>query len=259
MLRVGAMSNADARCSAPMKGEDADARAARSLDPKKAVACTPTSSALMGATGSGANASVPSENSTQYAVAHRVITGCASIHGSLVCARRIARVLGRERPLWDEVRRGLGVILREREYLFRDASVPEGPGRYSMDWYYPVLGGALRGNAARVRLQAERERFIGEGVGCRCVADRAWYTVAETCELVMALDAGGLQEQGRALFEWVQRLRCKDGGYWMGISYPNQLRWPPERPSWTAATVILAADTLDGNSTTSSFFRDLAD
>ncbi len=188
-----------------------------------------------------------------------LITGCASIHGSLVCARRIARVLGRERPQWDETRRELGVVLRERPHVFRDASVPEGPGRYSMDWYYPVLGGALRGEPARVRLESERSVFIGEGVGCRCVADRAWFTVAETCELVMALEACDLGEQARALFAWVQRLRCKDGGYWMGISYPSELRWPPERPSWTAATVLLAADTLDARSATSSFFRDLAE
>lgn len=188
-----------------------------------------------------------------------LITGCASIHGSLLCAQRIARVLGQDRPLWDEVRYELATILREREDVFRDASVPEGPGRYSMDWYYPILGGALRGEAARARLQAERERFIGEGIGCRCVADRAWFTVAESCELVMALDACGLDEQARSLLEWVQRLRCKDGGYWMGISYPNQLRWPPERPSWTAATVILANDALARTSATSGFFRDLAE
>lgn len=188
-----------------------------------------------------------------------LLTGCSSIHGSLICARRIASVLGHERPLWNEVRVELADILGNRDHLFRESTVPEGPGRYSMDWYYPVLGGALRGDAARRRLEAERERFIGEGVGCRCVADRAWFTVAESCELVMALDASGMTEQGRALFEWVQRLRCKDGGYWMGISYPNQLRWPPERPSWTAATVILAADALDGTSPTSSFFRDLGE
>lgn len=186
-----------------------------------------------------------------------LITGCASIHGSLICARRIAALLGHERPQWDEVRAGLGVILREREHLFRESSVRERPGRYSMDWYYPVLGGAVRGAAARARLEAERERFLSEGIGCRCVADRAWFTVAESCELVMAFDACGMTEDGRNLLEWVQRLRCKDGGYWMGISYPNQLRWPPERPSWTAATVILAADAIDGASPTSSFFRDL--
>lgn len=188
-----------------------------------------------------------------------LLTGCASIHGSLVCAGRIARHLRREQPEWDDVRRGLAQVIRTNERLFLEAPVPEPPGRYSMDWYYPVLGGALRGAAARSRLESERARFIGEGVGCRCVADRAWYTVAETCELVMALDACDLVEPAHALFNWVQRLRCDDGGYWMGISYPNQLRWPPERPSWTAATVLLAADTLAGKSPTHRFFRSLAE
>ncbi len=188
-----------------------------------------------------------------------LITGCASIHGSLVCAVRIARRLGHERPEWGLTRQRLGSVLREHEEIFLKASVPEPPGRYSMDWYYPVLGGALRGDAARARLEGGHAKFIGEGVGCRCVADRAWYTVAESCELVMALESAGLVDRARALFTWVQRLRCKDGGYWMGISYPNELRWPPERPSWTAATVLLAADTLTGLSPTSGFFQSLAD
>lgn len=188
-----------------------------------------------------------------------LLAGCASMHGSLVCAVHIAERLGRERIQWARSRRALGRVLQEDEDVFLNASVPEPPGRYSMDWYYPVLGGAVRGAAAGLRLLREYDEFIDEGRGCRCVRDREWFTVAETCELVIALAAAGMRDRAEELFEWAQSLRVGDGGYWMGITYPNELFWPPERPAWTAATVILAADALAGDSPTSDFFLDLGD
>jgi hypothetical protein len=186
-----------------------------------------------------------------------LLAGCASMHGSLVCAARIAERLGHERSHWTQSRRLLARVLREREDIFLNASVPEPPGRYSMDWYYPVLGGAVRGTAARLRLLQDYDQFIDAGRGCRCVRDREWFTVAETCELVIALAAVGMRDRAEELFEWAHSLRAGDGGYWMGITYPNELFWPPERPAWTAATVILAADALAGDSPTSDFFVDL--
>lgn len=186
-----------------------------------------------------------------------LLAGCASMNGSLICAVRIAGRLGRERFGWVQGQRALARALRAEEEIFLNASVPEPPGRYSMDWYYPVLGGALRGPAARLRLVRGYDEFIDEGRGCRCVRDRDWYTVAETCELIIALDTVGMDERAHELFEWTRSLRVDDGGYWMGITYPNELRWPPERPSWTAATVLMAADALSGDSRTSGFFREL--
>ena len=53
-----------------------------------------------------------------------------------------------------------------------------------MDWYYPVLGGALRGAAAAERLARGWDTFVVPGLGVRCVSDQPWVTVAETCELV---------------------------------------------------------------------------
>ncbi len=184
-----------------------------------------------------------------------LLTGSSSVHGSLICAERIAAHLGHDRTRWAEARRKLGEALRSFHPIFAESA--KRTERFSMDWYYPVLGGAVRGDAARFRFQEGREMFIGEGMGCRCVQERPWYTVAETCELVMALDTCGLTSQARGLFEWTHSLREEDGGYWTGVTYPDLLRWPPERPTWTAATVLLASDVLDANSPTSSFFRDL--
>lgn len=183
-----------------------------------------------------------------------LLTGSSSVHGSLVCAERIAAHLGYERPHWKAARRRLAAAIRADHEKFRVQRTE----RFSMDWYYPVLGGAIRGDAALRRFQECREMFIGEGMGCRCVEERPWYTVAETCELVMAMEICGLTRQARGLFEWTHSLREEDGGYWTGITYPDLLKWPPERPTWTAATVLLAADVLDGTTTaTSKFFRSL--
>jgi hypothetical protein len=183
-----------------------------------------------------------------------LLTGCSSVHGSLVCAERIAVHLGHERPHWGDTRRRLAAAIRADHPLFRVQKTE----RFSMDWYYPVLGGVIRGDAALVRFQKCREMFIGEGMGCRCVEERPWYTVAETCELVIALEICGLTRQARSLFEWTHSLREEDGGYWTGMTYPDLLKYPPERPTWTAATVLLAADVLDGTKTpTSRFFRSL--
>jgi len=185
-----------------------------------------------------------------------LLAGSASAHGSLLCAERIAAHLGYERPQWTRARRKLAAALRRDDVIFTKS--PRSTAHFSMDWYYPVLGGAVRGEAARERIRQGRDQFIGEGMGCRCVRDRPWYTVAETCELVMALDACGYTDHARALLHWTRSLRGDDGGYWMGIAFPDDLYWPPERPAWTAATVLLATDVIEAQSPTSRFFRDLA-
>ena len=62
---------------------------------------------------------------------------------------------------------------------------------YSMDWYYPVLGGAVRGDAARELLARRWDDFVVPGLGIHCVDTNPWVTGAETCELAMALDVLG--------------------------------------------------------------------
>ena len=69
-------------------------------------------------------------------------------------------------------------------------------------------------------------------------------TGAETCELVLALDAIGDRDRALALFGDIQQLRDRDGAYWTGWQFANQAHFPAERSSWTAAAMILAADAL---------------
>jgi hypothetical protein len=189
-----------------------------------------------------------------------LLTGCSSIHGSLVCAIRIAERLGHERPHWRVARKRLQRVLQHEPQVFIDTDLPEKPGRHSMDWYYPVLGGAVRGEEGRRRL-LDRElvsAFVEQGVGCRCVKDAPWYTVAETTELVLALHAAGLGSRAREMLTWTRRHRTADGAYWTGATHPAGEIFPEgEQTTWTAAAVLIAHDAVMSASRTSEFFRSL--
>jgi hypothetical protein len=189
-----------------------------------------------------------------------LLTGSSSVHGSLVCGVRIAHELGREVPEWRRARERLARALRYNLSAFSETDLPEKPGRHSMDWYYPVLGGAVRGEAGRKRLldAATNAAFMQEGVGCRCVKDKPWYTVAETCELVLALDSAGFTQRAHQVLSWTRWLRTENGAYWTGATFPAHEIFPEgEQTSWTAAAVLLAADAVSGKSRSSAFFRSL--
>ena len=123
-----------------------------------------------------------------------------------------------------------------------------------------VLGGALRGKAARDHLLDTKsvEHYMIEGIGCRCVDDNPWYTLAETCELVLALDAAGLTTRAQDVLGWSTQFRKEHGGYWTGKTWPENVHWPLEDNAWTAAAVLLANDALGRKTVTSELFRSLA-
>ncbi|MDH5671535.1 MAG: hypothetical protein OEZ06_05250 [Myxococcales bacterium] len=189
-----------------------------------------------------------------------LLTGSSSIHGSLVCAIRIAERLGHHRPGLVRAREKLSRVIRNQPAVFSDTDLPEKPGRHSMDWYYPVLGGALRGAEGRRRLldASLTAAFIQEGAGCRCVKDQPWYTVAETCELVLALHASGLTQRAREILSWTRWQRTDNGAYWTGTTFPACEIFPDgEQTTWTAAAVLLAHDAVHLDSRTSDFFTSL--
>ncbi|MGK5112694.1 MULTISPECIES: prenyltransferase [unclassified Geodermatophilus] len=179
-----------------------------------------------------------------------LLTGNASLFQALRCGVALAGLTGEPQPDWELAVADLGAALRGRPEAFADRS------RYSMDWYYPVLGGALTGAAARDRLAAGWDRFVVPGLGARCVADRPWVTGAETCELALALAAAGQPDAALEQVAAMQHLRHDDGSYWTGYVYPDDARWPVERTTWTAAAVVLAADALSGASPAAGLFTD---
>jgi hypothetical protein len=181
-----------------------------------------------------------------------LITGNASLFQALRCGIALAGLCGEAQPDWELAVTELGNALREHPEAFADRS------RYSMDWYYPVLGGAVTGAAARDRLAADWDRFVVPGLGARCVADRPWVTGAETCELALSLAAAGQRDAAVEQVAAMQHLRHDDGSYWTGYVFADDARWPVERTTWTAAAVVLAADAISGATPASALFTDPA-
>ncbi|HET6394243.1 MAG TPA: prenyltransferase [Blastococcus sp.] len=179
-----------------------------------------------------------------------LLTGNASLFQALRCGIALAGLHGEVQPDWEVAVTDLGTALRTRPDDFADRS------RYSMDWYYPVLGGAVTGAAARDRLAADWDRFVVPGLGARCVADRPWVTGAETCELALALAVADQPDAALEQLTAMQHLRADDGSYWTGLVFADGKRWPVERTTWTAAAVVLAADALTGATPASELFPD---
>ena len=178
-----------------------------------------------------------------------LVAGSSSIHHALACGLALAELLDAPQPEWELAAGRLGHALRAHEDLF------DPKPRYSMDWYYPVLGGAVREADAAARIAARWDDFVVDGLGIRCVDDHPWVTGAETCELVMSLDAIGQRDRALGQLDAMQHLRDPDGSYWTGYVFADDARWPEECSTWTAAAVVLAVDALAGTTPGSDIFR----
>ncbi len=179
-----------------------------------------------------------------------LLTASSSTFFSLRCAVAIAERLGEERPDWELSTDALreAVVERPESFLPKD--------RWAMDWYYPVLVGAVRGPAARERLARDRDRFLLDDLGTRCVADRPWVTAAETAECAMAHAIAGEPARARRLLAATRRLRHTDGSYFTGMVHPEEIHFPGgERTTYSGAAVVLAADAIAGTGPASGLFR----
>jgi GH15 family glucan-1,4-alpha-glucosidase len=178
-----------------------------------------------------------------------LLAGSASTHHALRAGLSLAELLGDSQPQWELTAGRLGHALRHHRDLFLDKST------FSMDWYYPVLGGAVRGEAGRRLIDARWESFVVPGLGVRCVDTNPWVTGAETCELALALDAVGDRERAHEVFADARRLRQPDGSYWTGYVYTDGVPWPAEHTTFTTAAVLLAHDALAGVTLGGGVFR----
>ena len=170
--------------------------------------------------------------------ADALLAASSSVYQSLRAGVSIAELMDDPQPEWELAGGRLRHALREHRDLFLDKS------EFSMDWYYPVLGGAVRDDEAAALLAARWAEFVVPGLGVRCVSTNPWVTGAETCELVLALEALGDRDRAIRLFADVQHLRVDDGRYWTGLVYPEGVNWPGDHSTYTAAAVVLAADAL---------------
>ena len=174
---------------------------------------------------------------------YSLVTGSSSILHSLRCGIAIASHQEDEQPEWEFAAVRLASLLRNNEGQF------EPKRRWAMDWYYPVLTGALSREVATERLFDRFDEFILEDRGVRCVSDQPWVTTAETCECAMAFLAIGDQETAHKLLEGIKPLRDKDGAYFTGRVFPEGITFPDnERSTYSSAAVILASDALANKS-----------
>ncbi|MDA0760235.1 MAG: prenyltransferase [Proteobacteria bacterium] len=184
-----------------------------------------------------------------------LVTGCSSIYHSLGCAIAMAEVKGIDCKHWIKVQADLKhAILNEPEAFDRTWA---SKARFSMDWFYPVLTGVLTGAEAKARIDQRWDEFVVDQLGCRCVSDEPWVTVAESCELVMALMNIHDEVRAREIFNWIQQLRDKQGAYWTGYVYRDQAIWPEEQTSWTAGAVLLASDAIEQRSGGHRLFKEV--
>ncbi len=178
-----------------------------------------------------------------------LLAGSSSIYQSLRAGVALAELMDDPQPEWELAGGRLGHALREHRDLFLDKST------FSMDWYYPVLGGAVRGQAGIELIESRWDVFVEPGLGIRCVDSNPWVTGAETCELVMALDSLDDRPRALRLYADMQHLRHENGSYWTGSVHPDNVFWPGEQTTYTAAAVILAADELSRTTPASGIMR----
>ncbi len=170
-----------------------------------------------------------------------LLTGSSSIFMSLKCALAIAETLGYHLPAWKTATQRLGDAIRYKPHCF-DAT----KSRFSMDWFYPVLCGAISGKIARQRIDNLWNKFVIDQHGALCVCDEPWITIAETCELCLALDAVGQTGMARNVFAWIDARRYPDGSFWCGYTWTDGVIWPEHKYTWTNGVALMAADALYG-------------
>jgi hypothetical protein len=115
----------------------------------------------------------------------------------------------------------------------------------------------VRGEEARSHLDRGWDTYVVPGLGVRCVHDEPWVTAAETAELAITLEAIGDADGALDLLDQIQLLRDPSGAYWTGWQYVTKRHYPDEQSSYTAAAIVLAADTMCAATPGSSIFRDI--
>lgn len=181
-----------------------------------------------------------------------LLTACSSILRSFECAINIAEILKEPTTHWREAHIKLAEALKNKPWRFDRTW--ESKARFSMDWFYPILSGVYSKEEAIIRLNNGKQKFIVDGLGCKCVSDEPWVTIAESCEFIIASIAAGEQQEAKEMFHQLQRWRDSDGAYWTGYVYRDDSIWPEEKTTWTAAAISLAADAIEQVTPASGLF-----
>ncbi len=171
-----------------------------------------------------------------------LVTACSSIARSLECGILAAQTLELDCASWQIAWQALTTALTTKPERF-DRTWPS-KQRFAMDWYYPILAGLYHPHDAQAILAKRWQEFVEPELGCRCVSDEPWVTMAETSELVMALVAADDMPKAKILFATLPQWQQTDGGFVTGYVFKDNLIWPEDKTSWTAGAVLLAADAI---------------
>jgi hypothetical protein len=180
---------------------------------------------------------------------YALLTGSASIQHALRCGAAVGLATGSPRPDWIEAADIMCTLIGHAPLSFQPKT------RWAMDWYYPVLTGAISDDHAKLRLAEGWPTFAMDGLGIRCVYDEPWVTASETAEASLSYAAIGDLDTATDLLAWTRGHRLDSGAYLTGLVHPDRIVFPAdEHSSYTAAAVILAADAIAGASPASDLF-----
>jgi hypothetical protein len=178
-----------------------------------------------------------------------LISSCSSTYLSIKSALSIASILEEEITDWEMANAALAKAINKLPCVL--TTPQENRFTFAMDWYYPAMCRVIDGDDAKRRLSSWWDKFVIDGFGCLCSLEQGWVTAAETSELSIALAVHGEYRDSATVFNWIHQLRDDDGAYFYGIALPTKEIWPEEKPTWTSAAVVLAADMLRPMSATS--------
>ena len=183
-----------------------------------------------------------------------LLTGSSSILKSIECGIAISKLLNDKENIsnWTQSHKSLSNAIRNPIGKF---DLLQDRKRFSMDWYYPILSGCLNDKERDYYIDKVFNDFYVEDIGVKCVIEEPWITVAETCEFIIALMISNRDEDAKKLLLDVLNICDKDNIPYMGWQYKENIFWPKEKPSWTSAATILAADTILDFSNASDLFK----
>jgi len=183
-----------------------------------------------------------------------LLTGSSSILKSIECGIAISKLLNDKENIsnWTQSHKSLSNAIRNPMGKF---DLLQDRKRFSMDWYYPILSGCLNDKERDYYIDKVFNDFYVEDIGVKCVIEEPWITVAETCEFIIALMISNRDEDAKKLLLDVLNICDKDNIPYMGWQYKENIFWPTEKPSWTSAAAILAADTILDFSNASDLFK----
>ena len=183
-----------------------------------------------------------------------LLTGSSSILKSLECAIAISKILDLDsNEKWTKAYESLAYAVRNPEGLF-DKTTDR--SRFSMDSYYPIISGVLLDYEKEKYIKKIFKDFYVEGIGVKCVVDEPWVTVAETSEFIISLVISNELEEAKKILVEVMNISDSNDIPYMGWQYVENIFWPEEKPSWTAAALILAADSIFDFSPGSDILKD---